>query len=77
MVYHKRYGGPNKDQVYHISTRGGSAVMIMQIASSHIQPALSSLRIMFSPFSFSLFPQEGKKGQPIMEIIQSRHFSST
>ena len=76
----------NKYQkIKHISTRGGSALMIMQIAGipRHIFRSflyLPFLRIMFSlPTTLLIIfsGREEKKGQPIMKIIQSRHFSST
>ena len=71
MVYHKRYCGPNKDRRI-----GASAALpyLNQrwfccddhadciLSHSACYSALSFLRIMFSPFSFSFFPEEeGKK----------------
>ena len=71
MVYHKRYCGPNKDR------RVGASAALPYLnqrwfccddhadcilSHSACYSALSSLGIMFSPFSFSFFPkEEGKK----------------
>lgn len=66
MVYHKRYCGPNKDRrvgasaLPYLNQRWFCCDDHADCILSH--SALSSLRIMFSPFSFSFFPEEeGKK----------------